>query len=103
MSNLDDNEVQIGTNIHRFWTKERREGYIPKLVSNLVNERREVQGQMKSVKYGTLEWKTLNERQLGLKTCANSVYGMMGVKEGALLPFLQGAESVTAVGREKIQ
>ena len=100
---FDDNDVQIGVNIHRFWKKEKREGYIPKLVSKLITERKAVKVEMNKVKEGTLEWMVLNERQLALKICANSIYGMLGVKEGALLPFLQGAEAVTAVGREKIQ
>jgi len=100
---FDDNDVQTGFNIHRFWKKEKREGYIPRLVSKLITERKAVKVEMSKCKEGTLEWMVLNERQLALKVCANSIYGMLGVREGALLPFIQGAEAVTAVGREKIQ
>ena len=107
----DDKDVIVGENIHRFLKKDGpngREGYIPRLVRYLVENRKLVKVEMgKLIKSGKneedLECKVLNERQLGLKVSGNSVYGMMGVKTGALLPFLQGAESVTAIGREKIQ
>ena len=100
---FDDDDNEIGFNIHRFLKASKREGYIPRLVRDIVNERKAVKKQMFEVEEGSLEWIVLNERQLALKVCANSIYGMLGVREGGLLPFMQGAESVTSIGREKIQ
>ena len=44
----------------------------------------------------------LNQRQLGIKVSANSVYGFLGVQNGGLLPLIEGAMSVTAMGRRLI-
>jgi DNA polymerase elongation subunit (family B) len=44
----------------------------------------------------------LNKRQLSYKIAANSMYGSMGVTEG-VLPFLTGAQCVTAKGRQSIR
>jgi DNA polymerase elongation subunit (family B) len=45
--------------------------------------------------------KVLNARQLALKVCANSAYGSMGALTG-YMPFIEGAASVTAMGRSSI-
>ena len=104
----DNGDNIIGYNVHRFLKKHIREGYIPRLVRNLVDNRKVVKAKMGAyLKSGghedDLECMTLNEQQLARKISANSLYGLLGVRERALLPFLQGAESVTAIGREKIQ
>lgn len=44
----------------------------------------------------------LNQRQLGIKVSANSMYGFLGVQNGGLLPLIEGAMSVTAMGRRLI-
>lgn len=41
----------------------------------------------------------LDKRQAAIKVAANSMYGLMGVKEGGVLPLPEGAMSVTAHGR----
>jgi len=45
----------------------------------------------------------LEKRQLSYKVAANSMYGIMGVSKGALLPFMPGAMATTAMGRENIE
>lgn len=44
----------------------------------------------------------LDKRQLAIKVCANSFYGLLGVQEGGKIPLLEGAMTVTAVGRKLI-
>lgn len=99
----DDDSKIVGYNIHRFVKEHIREGYICKIVKNLINSRREVKRELNKADENSIEWQVLNERQLAYKVCANSIYGLLGVKVGGLLPCLQGAESVTSIGREKIQ
>lgn len=43
----------------------------------------------------------LDKRQLAFKVSANSMYGVMGVTRG-MLPFMPGAMSCTAVGRQSL-
>jgi DNA polymerase elongation subunit (family B) len=101
---LDKDGNIIGKTHHRFVKKEVFEGYIPRLVGNLVAERRKItKVEIINEIEGSLQWIILNERQLAIKVCANSIYGLLGVREGGLIPLLEGAESVTSIGREKIQ
>jgi len=92
----------IGENVHRFLKPDIRKGYLALLVENLINERKKIKRLMIPGMESTVEYKMYNARQLGLKIAANSVYGGMGVREAGILPFMEGAESVTAVGRDKI-
>lgn len=102
---LDEDGNETGTITHRFIKKEVRKGYVPILVEELVKQRRAVQAEMKAqdIVEGSIQWVTLNERQLALKTASNSIYGMLGVGEKGILPLMEGAECVTSIGREKIQ
>jgi DNA polymerase elongation subunit (family B) len=43
-----------------------------------------------------------NSRQLALKVSMNSTYGSYGVANGAMIPLMEGAASVTAMGRQMI-
>ena len=44
----------------------------------------------------------LNANQLALKILCNSAYGFLGVRNGGILPFIQGAGAVTAMGRKHL-
>lgn len=84
-----------------FLKKEIKEGLLPRLVGYLVNERNRVKGILKNEK-DPLQRILLDKRQLALKTSANSFYGFLGIRQGARLPFLQGAMATTAWGRQYI-
>lgn len=99
--NKDDNITERV--VHKFVKPEYFKGYIPELVRRLVAERRLIRKEMDKLDEGSLEWITFNERQLSLKTAANSVYGVLGVHEGGILTLMQAAECVTSIGRTKIQ
>lgn len=99
---LDADGNQVGEVTHRFIKKEVKEGEVPQLLAYLVSERRAVRKEMEKEIEGSLEWVILNERQLALKIFANSIYGMFGVREGAMIALVEGAECVTSIGREKI-
>lgn len=75
-------------------------GILPTIIQNLLDARKEVRKQMKTVTGDT--WEILNQRQLSYKVSANSMYGATGVKSGAL-PFMPLAMCVTYTGRESIQ
>lgn len=91
-------------------------GVLPSLLKDLLEARDHTKSEMKSVKkqmeslslqdpkrselnvlYGVLD-----KRQLAYKVSANSGYGAMGVSKG-FLPFMPGAMSTTAMGRESIE
>jgi DNA polymerase elongation subunit (family B) len=80
-----------------FVTTTVREGILPKILNDVLNERRAVKKQMKK-HYGTPHYGVLNGRQLALKVTANSVYGFTGAKKG-FLPEPRIASSVTKYGR----
>lgn len=54
------------------------------------------------VKLMTIDKVTKNAEQLALKVASNSGYGGLGTKTG-FMPFLEGAATVTAMGRRLIQ
>ena len=89
-------------------------GVLPSLLEYLLNTRSDTKKEMKAVKKrlktcNDEELKSqlqtlavvLNKRQLAFKVSANSMYGSMGVRRGKL-PFLPGAMSTTARGRQSI-
>ena len=90
-----------------------REGLFPQLVRNLVAERRLVKGQLEGVKDKTgkviIEKERdptmctiLDKRQWALKITANSFFGFLGVRNGGILPLIEGAISITYRGRQLI-
>lgn len=80
-----------------FVTTDVREGILPKILNDVLNERRAVKKEMKK-HYGTPYYGVLNGRQLALKVTANSVYGFTGAQKG-FLPEPRIASSVTKYGR----
>ena len=80
-----------------FVTTQVREGILPRILNDVLNERRAVKKQMKT-HYGTPYYGVLNGRQLALKVTANSVYGFTGAQKG-FLPDPRIASSVTKYGR----
>lgn len=90
-------KINYNTNII-FVTKETREGILPEILDSLLTERRRVKKIMKKHHPDTVQYKIANGRQLGLKVCANSIYGFTGASVG-FLPDKRIAESVTKYGR----
>jgi DNA polymerase delta subunit 1 len=86
----------------KFLKKEKREGLLPQLVRALVAKRNQVKKQLKAYKEGDVMYNILDKRQYALKVSANSIYGFLGVQNNALLPLIQGAISVTYLGRTLI-
>lgn len=78
-------------------------GLLPILVGNLINERNKVRAAQKKFDKTDVEWVIHEQRQLGLKVTANSMYGLLGVTgEGGVLPLPEAAMAVTAYGRQLI-
>jgi DNA polymerase elongation subunit (family B) len=97
-------KITIVKKVHydfRFLKQEIKEGVVPAIVRKLVNERKAVKKLMKTVDKDSLLYRILDKRQLALKIAANSIYGFLGVKNG-LLPLIQGAITVTYMGRVSI-
>ena len=80
-----------------FVTSRVREGVLPRILTDLLNERRKVKKEMKK-HYGTDMGAMLNGKQLALKVVCNSVYGFTGAKKG-FLSEPRIASSVTKYGR----
>lgn len=100
---------------YRFVKEHIFKGILPRLVEDLVNERKNVRKEidllekkleneltMDERRQIELTLTVLDKRQLGLKVSANSMYGFLGVQEGGKLPLLEGAISITAKGRQLI-
>jgi DNA polymerase elongation subunit (family B) len=110
------------------WLKEMDttyKGVIPTLIKNLIDARKNTRLKIEEYKNEIKKLKAidginqnsetnkkiselyemcdvLDKRQLAFKVSANSMYGIMGASEG-YLPFLNGAMSVTYVGRKSIR
>lgn len=81
----------------------RRDGFLPRMVRSLVDERNYVRKVMMPQYTDPVILNVLEELQKALKVSANSGYGILGVKNGALLPLLEGSIAVTYLGRESIK
>ena len=86
----------------RFIKKEHKEGILPILVGSLIDDRNAVRALQKKTTDPVI-WNVLEKRQLAIKVCANSMFGMLGVQEGGKLPLVEAAMCITAKGRELIQ
>uniref|UniRef100_A0A6C0LZ52 DNA-directed DNA polymerase n=1 Tax=viral metagenome TaxID=1070528 RepID=A0A6C0LZ52_9ZZZZ len=90
------------------------EGVFPKLLRKLLTSRKAVKKEIKALSTSMRECTdevlvlhmkhklgVLDAKQRALKVSANSMYGFTGARHG-MLPFIEGAASTTAIGRELI-
>jgi DNA polymerase delta subunit 1 len=77
-----------------------KEGLLPRILRNLLSNRKAVKQQLKAATDPTLI-KSLDGRQYALKICANSIYGFTGEPAGQL-PCIEISQSTTAFGRDMI-
>ena len=91
------------------WLKEPK-GILPTVLENLLDARARTRKRQKEVKrtmgddpqQQTL-WKVLDQRQLSLKVCSNSVYGALGVRSRSYLPLIPAAMCTCYMGRVNIK
>jgi DNA polymerase elongation subunit (family B) len=88
-------------NYSYYWLKDPI-GVLPTIIRNLLDARKAVRKQMKSIDPQSLLYDVLNKRQLAYKVSSNSMYGAMTTRKG-YLPFLPGGMCVTAIGRRSIE
>ncbi len=77
-------------------------GFYKNVLTTLLSLRKKVKEELRKYKPDSPQYRLLNERQKALKVLANASYGYMGWT-GARWYFKEGAEAVTALGRETIQ
>jgi DNA polymerase, archaea type len=80
------------------WFCTKKKGFIPTVIDEVIKRRMRV----KEIIKATGDDKTLNARQMALKTIANSMYGYFGYA-GARWYNLDCAKAITAFGRNHIQ
>lgn len=76
-------------------------GLLPSIVEDLLTARSQAKKDMEKETDQVLK-SVYDKKQLALKVCANSIYGFLGVSEGGL-PLIEGARSITSMGRHHIQ
>ncbi|NOQ55382.1 MAG: DNA polymerase, partial [Nanohaloarchaea archaeon] len=80
---------------------EKRRGFIPIILEELLNGRAKVKAEMKNHNKGTQEYILLDKKQYAFKTVANAFYGYLGFA-GSRWYKRECAESVTSFGRNYI-
>lgn len=99
MPEEDRRDIQVAPRtIVSFVRPSVRKGILPKVVGELLAARKRTRRRMKDLEAGSSEWVNLEKRQLAIKVSANSMYGVLGVGDGAysLSPV---AAATTALGR----
>lgn len=86
---------------YHFLTKDERQGYTPKLISKLIEARKEKKKEMEQCLDGSIEKIIKDKEQLSLKLTANSIYGIFGVVRNGdkNLGFIPVASTITHIGR----
>ena len=98
---LLSNDIQVREGVvHRFVRSSVHEGLLPRILEQLLSERKRVKKLMEAEEDPKLR-ALLNRKQLALKISANSVYGASGSTKGKL-SCRECAEATTAAGREAI-
>ena len=77
-------------------------GFYKNVLETLLRLRKKIREEMKKMPKDSPEYRLLDERQKALKILANASYGYMGWV-GARWYFREGAEAVTALGRDTIK
>lgn len=91
------------------WLKEPK-GILPTILEELLSARTRTRSRQKEIKKtmtGNEEmqtlYKVLEQRQLSVKVCANSIYGILGVRSRRYLPLIPAAMCVCYMGRVNIK
>lgn len=79
-----------------------KKGFIPSILEDLIKDRAGLKRKMEKLEGGTLEYKSVYNRQWALKIISNSFYGMLGYSR-ARWYSKECAESVTSFGRYYIK
>jgi DNA polymerase delta subunit 1 len=95
------NEIKVRDGVvHRFVKGSVHEGLLPRILEQLLSERKRVKRLMEAEADPRIR-ALLNSKQLALKISANSVYGACGATKGRL-SCRECAEATTAAGRDAI-
>ena len=98
---VEVHEIPIREGVaHRFVRGSVHEGLLPRILEQLLSERKRVKKAMEA-ETDPRRRALLNSKQLALKVSANSVYGACGALRGRL-SCRECAEATTAAGREAI-
>lgn len=79
-----------------------KEGLLPAILRVLLAERGDVRKKQKDFDKNSLMWNILEKRQLALKVSANSMFGFLGAGKMGKRSLIEGAMSITSIGRELI-
>lgn len=79
-----------------------KEGILPGILRTLIAERKAVRTEQYNYEKGTLMWKILEEKQLAIKVSSNSMFGFLGAGKMGKRSLIEGAMSITAMGRKLI-
>jgi len=97
---LDPNgEIEVGNGV-RFTSK--REGFVPRVIRGLVDERVLIKAKMDGLVIDSPEWNLLYQHQFALKFLITSFYGVFAYT-GFRLYKLEIASSITFLGRDLMQ
>ena len=83
--------------VHSF--RKSPQGILPNMVENLLSERKLIKGRLSQERLDSMTRIILDTRQLALKVCANSIYGITGSKNSKYFSSVGCAESTTSMGR----
>ena len=93
--------IKIDSGETAVFKREGIEGVYPSILRVLLEHRKAVKKQMKSLEPGTVAYNQANAKQLSLKISANSLYGYCGASTSQLYERALAA-SVTSVGRDSL-
>ena len=79
------------------------QGILPNIVENLLSERKLIKNRLSGEKLDPMTRVILDTRQLALKVCANSIYGITGSRNSTYFSSVGCAESITSMGRYTLQ
>lgn len=86
----------------QYVNKDVKEGLLPVILKELLGERARVRKEQKKYDKSDLMWKILEEKQKAVKVSANSIFGFLGAGKMGKRPLIEGAMSITSIGRNLI-
>jgi DNA polymerase elongation subunit (family B) len=98
----DDKKKNAVPDESNHWYCTSHEGFIPKIIRDLMERRLEIKKEMKKLRPGSPKYKSLHNRQYGLKILANASYGYYAYA-GSRWYSRVCAQSITAWGRYYIK
>lgn len=98
-----ENDIVIAPNNVGYLNWNRRRGFLPRMMHELLQTRIMIKNAMKKLDKKSVEYIQLFSQQLGIKMLCNTTYGYTGAGQTGRMPCNDIADSIVSFGRKTLE